>query len=305
MYGLWFLFKTCVSITVLVVALSRQETAKENFYDSHRICDMCYLQSLQNPTVLYEFDRCGNIYQNYTTYYWNGTQGILHLKYSDNPNLLWTPRSGDVKSSSGVLIVAIVDWLIIMYFALTSVIQIKRAITLGNKHDLEQAKSYLIHNALLCHMIVFSIANTLWDLDPGDQGCYIAFLPVSYARADILIALVYILVFIVSSCCMAKSKLFTRVHILSLMSYALYSLVASVVSSKLSGNWHYPAFVFIVFFCIFDIPCFFHQQSAVRQYMGYGELLNPQDNEGEEMAPPQANSAGNNTTRHEDQADNV
>jgi hypothetical protein len=218
-----------------VVALSRQEIAKENFYDSHRICDMCYLQSLQNPTVLYEFDRCGNIYQNYTTYYWNGTQGILHLKYSDNPNLLWTPRSGDVKSSSGVLIVAIVDWLIIMYFALTSVIQIKRAITLGNKHDLEQAKSYLIHNALLCHMIVFSIANTLWDLDPGDQGCYIAFLPVSYARADILIALVYILVFIVSSCCMAKSKLFTRVHILSLMSYALYSLVASVVSSKLSG----------------------------------------------------------------------
>jgi hypothetical protein len=268
LYGYWFVFKTCVSITILVVSLGEAQHLINTFYSSNAICDACYLSALANPNLLYEFNTCGNVYNNYTDTYFNGTVGPVHIKYEELDNLLWRKGVGN-SNDVFIIVIGVLDWLVIMYFTLTAVKKVEWAIQYGNEDDLEKAKGYLIHNSLLCHMIVFSISNTRWFLLQGDQGCYTSTLTSTFTTWDTLLSLLYIVVFCASSCCFKDSVKAKWVHVASLIAYALYSLVASGHVLSTTGYGAYFAFVFVVFLAIFDIPLFFYHSKPVREYLGY------------------------------------
>ena len=272
-YGIWFIFKSWVSITLLVICMIAKEKQIANFYNSHAICDICYADSTLAPETLFEFNICGNDFNEVIS---TPNSTTTALRYEYQYNLLWTLGGSN---ETGAIIIAVIDWIVIMYFSITSVSHIREAITQGNAEDLENAKRYLIHNALFCHMIVFSIANSLWYLMKGQNGCYVSHLAYGFAQADAVIAFFYIIVFLASSCCMGKHKGAAWLHVFALMMYAGYSLVAAMATLLNTGNWHHFAFVLIVFVCIFDIPLFFHNQSAVRGYLGYSELGLPDDDD--------------------------
>ena len=137
-YGAWFIFKSCVSITVLVISLVLNQRQISSFYDGNEICDSCYRTAYHHPSVLFEFNICGNTYNNFTTIYVEDPSkppGPIHVKYDSLINLLWTPGSDPEQGNSAIIVIGIIDWVVIMYFTLNSVNQVRKAIQTGNDED--------------------------------------------------------------------------------------------------------------------------------------------------------------------------
>lgn len=273
LYGLWFITKSCTSITALLILLVFNQKQIDNFYDSVNSCDICYANAAMNPDIMYEFNRCGTEFNEYTT---NGTE-TPQYRYEQSGNLLWRESTGNLQSTWTIVIGAI-DWVVIMYSTYVSVNRVKKAIQLGHVRMQEQAKIFLIHNALMCHMIVFSISNTLWLLLQDTNGCYASHLPDSFSTTDWALAFVYLMCFIITTFKirnLQSSKRTTWLHIAALFAYAIYSVVASIYTIVQTGDFYYFCFVITVFVCIFDIPMFFHNSSSLREYLGYQALGSP------------------------------